>query len=326
MIVLTGGAGFIGSNFLEFLNAKGITDILIVDSIKESSKWKLLLGKKYLDYVDKGGLFDYLNNLENSGTLDVEAIVHLGACSNTTETDFDYLLRNNYEYSKNLFHFSVKHSIPFIYASSAATYGSGIQGFDDNLEPSVLIPLNQYGYLKNLFDNYTMNFNYVNQIVGLKFFNVYGPGEQYKEEMASVIFKKYRELKNGECPKLFKSNSPSVLDGEQSRDFVYIEDVCKVLYFFLKNSAPSGIFNVGTGCSETFNAVVFNLMKQMKIERNVEYIEFPNNLSKQYQEFTIADVRKLRNIGYKEDFLTIGEGIRKYVEYLDKKEENPGYL
>ncbi|HFI0035613.1 TPA: ADP-glyceromanno-heptose 6-epimerase [Streptococcus suis] len=316
MIVLTGAAGFIGSNMLKYLNQNGITEIIAVDSIYEAENWKLLRGTVFYDYIDKEDLFTYLDK----ESVSIELIIHLGACSNTTEKNFNFLLENNYEYSKKLFEYSNKNNIPFLYASSAATYGNGEEGFSDSTDPRNLLPLNRYGYLKNLFDQYVLNSQHKNKVVGFKFFNVYGPGEEYKGNMASVIFKKYNEIKSGCQPTLFKSHLADIADGEQLRDFIYIDDVCKVIYYFMTNTDYSGIINVGTGKAKTFNKAINSLLNSLGVSSSISYIDFPTELEKQYQSFTQADIRELRTQNYVEDFINLEEGIEKYVRYLEEEE------
>lgn len=316
MIIVTGAAGFIGSNLLKYLNQKGIKQIIAVDSINETEKWKLLRGAIFYDYIDKKDLFTFLN----SNTSPIEAIIHLGACSDTTERDFNFLLENNYEYSKKLFDYSVRNHITFLYASSAATYGDGENGFSDSAVPSILFPLNQYAYLKNLFDHYVLNTPHKNKVIGFKFFNVYGPGEKYKGEMSSIILKKYNEIKLGLPITLYKSHLPNMGDGEQLRDFVYIEDVCKVIHHFLKNKDYSGIINVGTGEARTFNDVVNNLISCLGLNSSIIYIDFPKELEGQYQSFTQADLNELREQNYVDNFITLEEGVEKYVKYLEEED------
>ncbi|MFA6357866.1 MAG: ADP-glyceromanno-heptose 6-epimerase, partial [Candidatus Omnitrophota bacterium] len=251
MIILTGGAGFIGSCFLAKLNSQGIDDIIVVDNLDNSRKWRNLLGKRFRDYIPKD---KFLKLLENDSLSVPEHIIHMGACSSTLITDYNYLLTNNYEYSKKLSSWAFKHNIPFIYASSAATYGDGSFGYDDSEENILrLKPLNFYAQSKQLFDLWLLKNGYLSLVTGLKFFNVFGPNEYHKAEMMSVICKRLAELKSGLPMRLFKSYSPQYRDGEQKRDFIYVKDAVEVIYYFYKNSQFRGIYNLGTGVARSWN-------------------------------------------------------------------------
>ncbi|AEH23539.1 ADP-L-glycero-D-manno-heptose-6-epimerase [Thermodesulfobacterium geofontis OPF15] len=315
-IIVTGGAGFIGSNLVETLNQKGEDRIIIVDHLNEGNKWKNLLGLKFLDYIEKD---EFLEKIEKGYFKDVSAIVHLGACSNTTVKDLHYLYLNNYKYSQKLALFALENEINFIYASSAATYGDGSMGFSDEeaLLPK-LKPLNPYGFSKHLFDLWLYYNKLLNQVVGLKYFNVFGEREFHKGEMKSVALKAYEEIKKEGKVKLFKSYHPDYKDGEQLRDFIYVKDAVEVTIFFLENPKIKGIFNVGTGKARSFKDLVLAIFSALSLPPNIEYIEMPEYLKNQYQYFTQADITKLRKVGYNKPMWELESAIKNYVNYLEK--------
>lgn len=314
-IIVTGGAGFIGSCIVASLNQMGYEDIIIVDNIAETEKWRNLSNKKFLEYANKKDFLQQLSELEG----EVSHIIHMGACSSTTERDFDYLYKNNFEFTCALWKFSVKNKSSFIYASSAATYGDGSLGFSDTDSIKNLRPLNGYGYTKQLFDLWTeKQTTFPGQYAGLKFFNVYGPNEYFKGSMASVIFHAFNQIKTTGKAGLFKSYKKEFRDGGQLRDFVYVKDVCKVINFLMENPKVNGIYNVGTGKSETFNALVSNTFKAMNLLPNIEYIDMPELLRPKYQYYTQSTMDKLRKAGYQEKFHSLEEGIKDYVQtYLE---------
>ncbi|MFM8568547.1 MAG: ADP-glyceromanno-heptose 6-epimerase, partial [Candidatus Kapaibacterium sp.] len=253
MIVVTGGAGFIGSAYVEKLNREGVQDILIVDRLGEGGKWKNLVHKSFRAIIEKD---DFLFGLED-GIFDgqIEAVVHLGACSSTTERNADYLLENNYRYSIHVAEYCMEHDVRLVYASSAATYGSGSDGYDDTVfEP--LTPLNMYGYSKHLFDLWVRRHGYESRMCGLKFFNVFGPNEYHKDSMASMVFKAYSQITATGKVQLFRSFDEAFEDGGQKRDFVYVKDVCDILWKIQCDSSVNGIFNLGTGEARTWNELV----------------------------------------------------------------------
>jgi ADP-L-glycero-D-manno-heptose 6-epimerase len=315
-IIVTGGAGFIGSNLVETFNQKGEDRIIIVDHLNEGNKWKNLLGLKFLDYIEKD---EFLEKIEKGYFKDVSAIVHLGACSNTTVKDLHYLYLNNYKYSQKLALFALENEINFIYASSAATYGDGSMGFSDEetLLPK-LKPLNPYGFSKHLFDLWLYYNGLLNQVVGLKYFNVFGEREFHKGEMKSVVLKAYEEIKKEGKVKLFKSYHPDYKDGEQLRDFIYVKDAVEVTIFFLENPKIKGIFNVGTGKARSFKDLVLAIFSALSLPPNIEYIEMPEYLKNQYQYFTQADITKLRKVGYNKPMWELESAIKNYVSYLEK--------
>ncbi|WP_108652494.1 ADP-glyceromanno-heptose 6-epimerase [Dongshaea marina] len=317
MIIVTGGAGFIGSNLVKMLNEQGREDIVVVDDLTDGTKFVNLVDLKIADYLDKdefiarivsGDIFEEWNG--------IEVIFHQGACSATTEWDGKFMMENNYEYSKDLLHYCQEHSIPFIYASSAATYGGRTDNFIE--DPKFEQPLNVYGYSKQLFDQYVRRMlpHAEAQIVGLKYFNVYGPREQHKGSMASVAFHLNNQMLDGKNPKLFEGTE-GYENGGQMRDFVYVEDVCKVNLWFWKNAKKSGIFNCGTGKAEPFRNVANSVIRHHG-KGEIEYIPFPDHLKGRYQCFTEADLTKLRDAGYDQPFNSVAEGVAKYMDWLNK--------
>lgn len=320
-VIVTGGAGFIGSCLIRMLNDKGIDNIIIVDNIASTDKWKNLINKKYSSYVHKT---DFLERLERGDFDKVDFIFHLGACSSTTETNFDYLYNNNFEYTKRLWRYCANNGTSFLYASSAATYGDGSQGFDDKEDISSLQPLNGYGYSKQLFDIWVekeiaAHHSTPPQHAGFKFFNVYGPNEYYKDSMASVIMHGFKQVKETGRIGLFKSYNPSYEDGGQLRDFVYVKDICSVFEFFMQHPDKSGLFNVGTGHAESFRTLGESVFKALNMAPAIDYIEMPESLRPKYQYYTEADMSKLREIGYDKTFYSLETGAIDYVQnYLDK--------
>lgn len=311
MIVVTGGAGFIGSCFVKHLNDQGRQDIIIVDNLGKSDKWKNLLGKKYKSYFDKK---DFLAMLE-AGEIhkDIEAIIHLGACTDTTERDMGYLLHNNFEYTKILAMLCVGYNIRLIYASSAATYGLGEHGYTDNVfEP--LRPLNAYGFSKQMFDLWMLENGLDKKITGFKFFNVFGPNEYHKGNMSSMVFKAYGQIKETGKVRLFKSTVPDFADGGQLRDFVYVKDVVQVLYHALTHPEMTGIFNLGTGKARSWNDLMNSVFEALGKPASIEYIEMPESLRNQYQNFTEADMTKLKSANCSVEFSSLEQSVQDYVK------------
>jgi len=309
MIIVTGGAGMIGSNIIKALNDKGHTDILVVDNLKDGTKFANLADLNIADYMDKEDFLISILADEDFG--DVEAVFHEGACSSTTEWDGKYMMDNNYQYSKELLHWCLEHQVPFLYASSAATYGGRNSDFIE--ERQFEEPLNVYGYSKMLFDHYVREIlpEAQSQVCGFRYFNVYGPREGHKGSMASVAFHLNTQLNNGENPKLFEGSD------NFKRDFIYVEDVASVNLWFWEN-AVSGIFNCGTGRAESFQEVADAALKYHK-DGEVEYIPFPEKLKGRYQAFTLADQTKLRAAGYDKPFKTVAEGVAEYMAWLNRK-------
>lgn len=311
MIIVTGGAGFIGSCVVRTLNDHGYEDIVIVDNIAETDKWMNMRNKQYIKYVHKSQFLEELPTYEN-----VEAIIHMGAQSATTERNFDYLWENNFEYTKTLWNYCADKQITFIYASSAATYGDGELGFDDRMDIDQLRPLNGYGYSKQLFDQWVKHqaTKFPKQHVGLKFFNVYGPNEYFKAGMASMIFHGFRQIKESGKVNLFKSCNPNYPDGGQLRDFVYVKDICSVIWWLLENNQVSGLFNVGTGRAQSFAELAEATFHALGLGPNIEYIEMPEKLRNKYQYYTKAEMSKLREAGYDKPFMDLEAGARDYVQ------------
>lgn len=315
-IIVTGGAGFIGSCVIRELNDRGIENIIVVDHIAQTDKWMNLRNKKYSRYINRD---EFLNQLPSfSGK--VTHVIHMGACSSTTERDFDFLYKNNLEYTQTLWKFCTENQISFIYASSAATYGDGTLGFDDHMDINQLRPLNGYGYSKQLFDQWVEKQALApKQHVGFKFFNVYGPNEYYKGTMASVVFHSFHKItENGEMG-LFKSYKAGFEDGKQLRDFVYVKDICKVIGYMIDHPEISGLFNLGTGKARSFFDLASSTFAAMNIPANIKYIEMPESLRPKYQYYTQAVMDKLRSVGYKEEFYSLEAGVTDYVRnYLSK--------
>jgi ADP-L-glycero-D-manno-heptose 6-epimerase len=332
-IIVTGGAGLIGSAVVEELNKMGIEDILIVDHLGTSEKWKNLTRLKYQDYMEKDYFLKVLirfNQIALNLDLDndtevldsefiflenVTHIIHLGACSSTTETNATYLIENNFQYTKHLADFALENSIPFIYASSAATYGLGENGYSDSVDLSLLKPLNMYGYSKHMFDVYAEKMGWLERITGLKYFNVFGFGEEHKADMRSVVLKGYEQISKTGKLQLFKSYRPDYKEGEQKRDFLYVKDAAKItLHLLFKKKY--GIYNVGRGVAETWNQLADSLFKAMNRDVHIEYIEMPEALRPKYQYFTKAETSKLLKAGYQFGFTSLDKACEEYVKLL----------
>ena len=317
MILVTGGAGFIGSVLVKHLNEMGREDIVIVDNLGKSEKWKNLINLSYIEYVAKDDFFGWLEVYFE----EIEVVFHLGACSSTTEEDADYLYANNFQFSRDLAIFCLDNDIRFIYASSAATYGAGEMGYSDaDKLTGDLKPLNMYGYSKLLIDKWVLSNGLENEVCGLRFFNVFGPNEYHKGSMKSMVYRAYYQILEKGGVKLFKSNSPKFDDGEQMRDFVYVKDVVNVILWLWKNEKVNGIFNVGTGNAKSWKQLMQGVFKAMDKPENIEFIEMPENLRNSYQNYTCADMGKLRAAGYEKEFTSLDESVRDYVQnYLAKE-------
>lgn len=313
MIVVTGGAGFIGSNIVKGLNDRGRTDIIVVDDLSDGTKFRNIVDCDIADYLDQDDFLERIQKGDNFGT-DIDAIFHEGACSSTTEWDGRYMMYNNYEYSKKLLHYCIEQNSAYIYASSASVYGSGKVFVEDRANEA---PLNMYGFSKFQFDQYVRQYleSASIQIAGFRYFNVYGPREQHKESMSSVAFHLNTQLNNGENPKLFEGTD-GYEDGGQLRDFIYISDVVDVNLWFLDNPKVSGIFNVGTGKAQSFRQVAEAAIKHHG-KGEIEYIPFPDHLKGCYQSFTEADISKLRAAGYDKPFKSVEEGVAEYMQWLN---------
>jgi ADP-L-glycero-D-manno-heptose 6-epimerase len=319
-IVVTGAAGFIGRNVVAELNRRGRSDLLLVDHLGKEDKWKNLVGLSYEDLISPD---DYLSLIESNQAEPADAIIHLGACSSTTERDADYLLRNNYRYTRTLCTWAIENKARFVYASSGATYGDGSQGYSDvdSVTPT-LRPLNMYGYSKHMLDMWALSLGLFSQIVGLKYFNVYGPYEDHKGEMRSVVNKSYEQIAATGTVKLFKSYRRECKDGEQQRDFIYVADAVDVtLHFALEMRNIGGLFNCGTGEARSWNDLARAVFAAMGKKPKIEYIEMPPALRGKYQYFTQADATKLRAAGgYSKPFTSLEDGVIDYVQtYLSKR-------
>lgn len=311
-ILLTGAAGFIGSYLLGYLNKQGFKNIIIVDDFSDEDKWFNFDDKQFIEKVERDVLFDWLNTTDQN----IDFVFHLGARTDTTEFDYSIHEKLNVEYSKNIWNYCVDKSIPLVYASSAATYGSGELGYEDDHDIiNKLQPLNPYGVSKNEFDKWALQ-QTVKPIfwAGLKFFNVYGPNEYHKERMASMIFHGFNQIKKTGEVKLFKSHKPEFKDGEQLRDFIYVEDVAKVCIWLMQNNVASGLYNLGTGKARSFKDQITAIFTTLNKVPNIKYIDMPEDIRDKYQYFTEADMRKLETAGYKEKFYSLEEGIADYVK------------
>ena len=338
-IVVTGAAGFIGSDLVGYLNDKGFTDLILVDEFGDPAKELNLAGKVFAEKVERDIFFEWL--AENRPA--VSFMFHIGARTDTTEFDYSVHERLNVEYSKKIWNYCVKYQVPLVYASSAATYGAGEQGYEDTHEviPS-LKPLNPYGVSKNEFDKWVLEQAGVKGgsqdagvkggtgakspgqppfWAGLKFFNVYGPNEYHKGRMASVIFHSFHQVRRDGVVKLFRSHRPDYRDGQQLRDFVYVKDVIRICYWLMEHRPASGIYNLGTGIARSFEDLVKATYGGLDLPANIRYIDMPEDIRDKYQYFTEANMQKLREAGYKDSFYTLEEGVDDYVRnYLAKAE------
>ncbi len=318
MIIVTGGAGFIGSALIAALNKRQITDILVVDELGTNHKWRNLRNLSFADYVEKDDFLEMV--IEDKLDSSVESVFHLGACSDTTETNASYLIKNNYEYSKLLAQWATADNIRFIYASSAATYGDGSAGFSDDQEKiENLRPLNMYGYSKHLFDLWARRAGLLKKIAGLKYFNVFGPNEYHKADMRSFCIKAFEQITSTGKVRLFKSYKSEYPDGEQKRDFIYVKDAVDTTLFFYDNPQLSGLFNIGSGKARTWNDLVKAVFAAMGKTANIEYIEMPESIRDQYQYFTEANITNLHKAGYNKEKTPLEDAITDYVQnYLEK--------
>ncbi|MBM4157040.1 MAG: ADP-glyceromanno-heptose 6-epimerase [Lentisphaerae bacterium] len=317
-VIVTGGAGFIGSNVIAALNERGIVDILVVDDLGTDEKWRNLVGLDYEDYIDRD---DFRFAIRNDAVRHADAVIHLGACSATTEKNAAYLADNNYRYSRELCEWCIEHDVRFVYASSAATYGDGSLGYSD--DPALLPqlrPLNMYGYSKHMFDLWAQRKGYFDRIAGLKYFNVYGPNEAHKGDMRSVVHKAWGQIRAEGALKLFKSHRPEFRDGEQVRDFVHVRDAVAATLFFMDQREVSGLFNCGAGVARTWNDLGAAVFAAMGLPSRIEYVDMPEVLRGKYQYRTEADVARLREAGFTDAFFTLEEGIADYVGRLNRGE------
>jgi ADP-L-glycero-D-manno-heptose 6-epimerase len=319
MIIITGGAGFIGSAVVWRLNRLGVEDILIVDHLGTGEKWKNLVPLRFSDYMEKDEFLhlmdrDGLAGLSGNRKNDIDAIIHLGACSSTTERDASYLVRNNFEYTRKLALVAVKNNIRFICASSAATYGDGANGFSDNHgKLDELRPLNMYGYSKHLFDVWAKANGLLDRIVGLKYFNVFGPNEYHKGEMRSLVVKAYEQVVSTGAIRLFRSHRQEYADGGQMRDFLYVKDAVEMTLHFLHNREINGIFNIGSGLANTWNSLAAAIFRAIGKPERIEYIDMPGPIREKYQYYTRADITALSSSGYGKLSIPLEEAVDDYV-------------
>lgn len=315
MIVVTGGAGFIGSALIHGLNKKGIEDIWVVDQVDHAEKQENLNLLKFDRLI---GIDDFLKDVLEKRLAQCDAILHMGACSSTTETNESFLTKNNFEYTRHLASFCLEKGVRFIYASSAATYGAGENGYsDDESGLEVLKPLNLYGDSKHKFDLWAQAQGVLKKLVGLKYFNVYGPNEYHKQDMQSMVRKGFLQIRETGRLRLFKSYKPEYSDGGQERDFLYIKDAVAMTLFFLERQNIGGIFNVGSGKARNWNDLAKAIFEAMNKQLNIEYIDMPSKIRNQYQYHTCSDTEKIRNAGYSQNGMSLEEGINDYVtQYL----------
>ncbi|NGX57778.1 MAG: ADP-L-glycero-D-manno-heptose-6-epimerase [Chlamydiae bacterium] len=316
-IVVTGGAGFIGSCVIRTLNDRGYDNIIVVDDFGTDERWKNLVGKKYAEMVSPREIFTWLEGKESL----IEAFIHLGACSSTVERDASFLFENNYRFTVRLAEYALENDHRFIYASSAATYGDGSEGFsDDHSELERFRPLNMYGYSKHMFDLWLKNQGLLEKVCGLKYFNVFGPNEYHKERMASAIFHFKSQIQNTGEVRLFKSDDSKYRDGGQLRDFIYVKDAARLTCDLLNHEAY-GIFNIGTGQPNTWNTLSSSVFKGLDKPEKIQYIDLPSDLIGKYQNYTCADVGKLATVlSDKLNFTPFEDGVVNYVsQYLAPK-------
>lgn len=324
-IVITGAAGFIGSCLVGYLNEQGFEQLILVDDFSREDKLPNLAGKKFKEQIERDQFFNWLVETQPA----INFIFHIGARTDTTEFDYAVHQRLNVEYSQTLWKYCADNKIPFVYASSAATYGAGDLGYNDDHElPFRLLPLNAYGISKNEFDKWAIREKKQPPFwAGLKFFNVYGPNEYHKGRMASVIWHSFNQIKANGVVKLFRSHRPDFADGQQLRDFIYVKDVLKVCYWLLEqalgeqNKVPSGLYNLGTGKARTFEDLVKATFEGIDRHSHIEYIDMPEDIRDKYQYFTEASMQKLQQAGYREPFYSLEDGVDDYVRnYLSVEE------
>ncbi|MCE9520247.1 MAG: ADP-glyceromanno-heptose 6-epimerase [Verrucomicrobia bacterium] len=313
-ILVTGGAGFIGSALVWALNQRGQENIVVTDRLTTDEKWKNLVALKYADYLDAGDLLKRIENQPDSlGKFD--AVFHLGANSATTERDAGHLMSNNFEYTKVLAHWAIATGARFVYASSAATYGDGTQGMDDKMNDlTKLRPLNMYGYSKHLFDLYAQRAGIAKRIIGLKYFNVYGPNENHKGDMRSVVNKAFDQIRATGRVQLFKSYRPDYRDGEQQRDFLYVKDAVDMTLFLAAQPLAGGLYNLGSGEAHTWLQLVHAIFSALGLPPQIDFIDMPETLREKYQYHTCADISKLRSLGYQQALTPLNTAIADYVK------------
>ena len=311
--IVTGASGLIGSAAVWALNKAGEHDILAVDHLGTSEKWKNLRALRFTDYMERDTFMEYL--LQGDILDGVQGIIHMGACSSTTETDATYLVHNNFEYTKTLAELAAAKGIRFIYASSAATYGDGEQGYkDDESQIEKLRPLNMYGYSKQMFDLWAKKNGLLKEITGVKFTNVYGPNELHKGGMRSMVCRSFEQIRDNGCVNLFKSYHPDYADGEQKRDFLYVKDAVDMVLFLLERKNLTGLYNIGSGKAETWKQLVAAAFAAMDREVRINYIEMPEHLKGKYQYYTCADMTKMRAAGYTKEPTSLEDAIKDDIQ------------
>lgn len=318
-VLVTGGAGFIGSALVWALNQCGVTQVVVTDRLGRDEKWRNLVPLRFADYLEAD---DLLPALERNALGRFDLVLHLGACSATTELDATYLAKNNFEYTKRLAHWALAHDARFVYASSAATYGDGTMGMDDTSDDSVslsrLRPLNAYGWSKHVFDQYAAQAGILPRLVGLKYFNVYGPNEAHKGDMRSLVHKAYGQVCETGAVRLFRSHRPDYRDGEQQRDFLYVKDAVAMTLHLAMTPTANGLFNIGSGGAHSWLELTGALFSAMGRTPNIEFIDMPESLRAKYQYHTQADIAKLRATGYTAPVTPLADAVADYVRgYLD---------
>ena len=315
-VLVTGGAGFIGSALVWALNRRGCEDVVVCDILGTNEKWRNLTPLRFADYVEGS---DLLPRLQSGALGKFDLVLHMGACSATTEKDAGYLIRNNYEFTKDLAAWSLANKVRFVYASSAATYGDGSAGMEDgDAKLDSLRPLNMYGYSKQLFDLYAKRGGFLNKTVGLKYFNVYGPNEDHKGDMRSLVHKSFAQVKSEGVIRLFKSHRKDYKDGEQKRDFLYVKDAVAMTLHLAANKKASGLFNIGSGAARTWIELANAVFAALDRKPKIEFIEMPETIRDKYQYFTQADISKLRATGYREKVTPLKDAVADYVRnYLE---------
>ncbi|MEM8911826.1 MAG: ADP-glyceromanno-heptose 6-epimerase [Planctomycetota bacterium] len=310
-ILVTGGAGFIGSALVWALNQRGFEDIIVTDVLGRDDKWKNLVPLRFQDYLESDQLFD---QLDSPRLADIGTIFHLGAQSATTEQDARYLALNNYDYTRRLAEWSIRHERRFVYASSAATYGDGSQGMkDDVAELDRLRPLNMYGYSKHLFDKHARSKGWLDRIVGLKYFNVFGPNEAHKGSMRSVVHKSFEQIRDSGRVKLFRSHHPDYRDGEQMRDFLYVKDAVEMTIHLADTPGANGLYNLGSGQAQTWKDLVEPVFTTLNLPIQIDFIDMPESIREKYQYYTCADTARLRETGWPGNAWRLAEAVRDYV-------------
>ena len=320
MFIVTGGAGLIGSAMIWQLNQSGLSDILVVDHLGNTSdKWKNLAPLRFDDYLERDDFYARLASGAFNGAK-IEGVIHFGACSSTTERDASYLAENNFRLSANMAEFCAKNNIRMVYASSCATYGDGSQGYDDD-EAGIekLRPLNMYGYSKQLFDLWAKRRGLLNVIAGCKFSNIYGPNERHKANMRSVVLRSWEQITATGKMQLFRSYKKEYADGEQLRDFLYVKDAVKMVEFIFNKPSAAGLFNIGSGIAESWNHLVTAAFNALKKPVDIEYIDMPESLRDRYQYYTCASIEKLRKLGYSEKIMSLDDAVADYIcNYLER--------